>query len=147
MVDLNATQAAIRSGYSEKTAPEQGSRLLTNVNVQAYVQEKQAIVAEENNITIKRVLEEYAKIAFSDIRQFYNQDGALKPIHELSDEAAGSLAGVDAYEERSEGEVIGTVKKIKTYDKTKALDSLGRHLGLFEKDNEQANKSITVNIE
>jgi phage terminase small subunit len=150
LIDLNATQAAIRAGYSKKTAKEQASRLLTNVNVESYLSERQQQLQADTGITQRRVLEEYAKIAFSDIRKFYTVDGALKPIHELDDESAAILAGVEVMEEKvsdptsDEVIVVGQVKKIKTWDKVKALDSLARHLGMFGKDNEQ--KKVVVQV-
>lgn len=149
LIDLNATQAAIRAGYSAKTAMEQGYQLLHKTSVQQYLSKKQQEYQNETGITVKRVLEEYAKIAFSDIRKFYTVDGSLKSIHELDDDAAGALAGVEVYEEKisdddSEDVIAGTTKKIKTYDKVKALDSLGRHLGLFGKDNEQLKPIVQI---
>lgn len=148
LVDLNATQAAIRAGYSKKTAKEQASRLLTNVNVENYLSQRQQQLQTETGITQKRVLEEYAKIAFSDIRAFYNEDGSLKKITELDEDEAAAIAGVevdelwDGYGE--EREQLGVTKKLKRWDKVKALDSLARHLGMFSKDNEQRKPVIQV---
>lgn len=69
LIDLNATQAAIRAGYSAKTAYSQGQRLLTNVEVAASVAAAMAKRAERTEITADRVLQELAKIGFSDIRK------------------------------------------------------------------------------
>jgi phage terminase small subunit len=69
LVDLNATQAAIRSGYSEATAYSQGQRLLKNVEVAAAVAKAQAKRAERTDVTADRVLRELAKIGFSDLRR------------------------------------------------------------------------------
>lgn len=134
LIDLNATQAAIRAGYSEDTAGQIGWENLKKPEIQEYLKTRQNELQEATGITQKRVLEEYAKVAFLDIRKFYTVDGALKPVHDLDDEAAGALAGVEVYEEKTgaeDVEAIGTTKKIKTYDKVKALDSLARHLGMF----------------
>jgi phage terminase small subunit len=150
LIDLNGKQAAIRAGYSPKTAESQASRLLSNAKVQKYLSERQQQLQADTGITQKRVLEEYAKIAFSDIRKFYTIDGALKPIHDLDDDSAAILAGVEVMEEKvsdpaaDEVIVVGQVKKIKTWDKVKALDSLARHLGMFGKDNEQ--KKVVVQV-
>lgn len=150
LIDLNATQAAIRAGYSENTANEQGARLLAKVSISQYVQERQEALQTDTGITQKRVLEEYAKIAFSDIRRFYTVDGALKSIHELDDQTAAALSGVEVYEEKSSADpedesfTLGQTKKIKTYDKVKALDSLARHLGMFEKDNRQTQPIVNI---
>lgn len=151
LIDLNATQAAIRAGYSQKTAGQIGEQNLKKLEIQEYLQKRKQELQEVTGITQKRVLEEYAKIAFVDIRKFYNQDGALKAITDLDDDAAGALAGVEVYEEKvsdpdaDENVVAGSTKKIKTYDKVKALDSLARHLGMF-KDTLRVDHSGGVNF-
>lgn len=144
LLDLNGTQAAIRAGYSRNTAKEIASENLTKPNIQEYITERQRELQEATGISQKRVLEEYAKVAFLDIRKLYTVDGALKSIHDLDDDIAGALAGVETQDIKvsdptSEEEIItGQTKKVKTYDKVKALDSLARHLGIFGKDNEQS---------
>jgi phage terminase small subunit len=148
LIDLNGKQAAIRAGYSPKTAESQASRLLSNAKVQKYLSERQQQLQADTGITQKRVLEEYAKIAFSDIRDFYTEDGALKRITDLDDHAAAALAGVEVdeiWEGYGEERVhIGETKKVKRFDKVKALDSLARHLGMFGKDNDQ--KKVVVQV-
>ena len=64
LIDLNATAAAKRAGYSSKTSKEQAARLLTNVNIQNYIQERQKALQDKLHITQERVLQEYARIAF-----------------------------------------------------------------------------------
>lgn len=151
LIDLNGTQAAIRAGYSAKTASVIAAENLVKPNIQAYLSKRQQELQEATGITQKRVLEEYAKVAFTDIRKFYTVDGALKPIKDLEDDAAGALAGIEVYEEKvsdsdpqDETVVTGTIKKIKIYDKVKALDSLARHLGMFSKDNEQSRPLVQI---
>lgn len=150
--DLNGKQAAIRSGYSERTAEVQASRLLTNAKVQNYIQEKQKQLQEKTGITVERVLNEYARIAFSDLRGYYNEDGSLKKMTDLNEDQAAAIAGVEVDELFDWiGDVklqTGVTKKIKRWDKTKALDSLARHLGMFAKDNEQSrpNASVVNNV-
>jgi len=147
LIDLNATQAAIRAGYSEDSAYSIGWENLKKPDIQEYLKARQKELQEATGITQKRVLEEYAKVAFLDIRKFYTVDGVLKSIHDLDDNAAGALAGVEVYEEKTgeeDVEAIGTTKKIKTYDKVKALDSLARHLGMFT-DKMDVNLSGQIN--
>lgn len=60
--DLNATQAATRAGYSKRTANEQGARLLANVSVQTYLQEKQQKIQEKNELTVDWVLDSLKEI-------------------------------------------------------------------------------------
>ncbi|WP_431174270.1 terminase small subunit, partial [Flagellimonas flava] len=80
MVGLNATQAAIRAGYSEKTAREQASQNLSKLNIQNYIHELQKDIREPNKITVDGVVKTIADIATFDFAQCYNEDGSLKPI-------------------------------------------------------------------
>jgi len=142
LIDLNSTQAAIRAGYSENTARSIGSENLTKPDIQAYLNSIRSELQNETKITTERVLAEYAKIAFFDIREVYDVDGGLTNIKQLDDNSAGALSSVKSMEEWGEDDegnkiIIGTTKEVKVFDKIRALDALGKHLGLFEKDNQQ----------
>jgi phage terminase small subunit len=154
LVDLNATRAAKAAGYSEKTAYSIGCENMIKPEIQTYLQERRLQIANSLQITQEKVIKEYAKVAFGDIRKFYTIDGALKSIHDLDDDAAGALAGVETYDERvsdpdaDETVTAGQTKKIKTYDKIKALDSICKVLGFNapEKKNVQHNQKILVEV-
>lgn len=149
LVDLNATQAAIRAGYSNSTARQIGADNLSKVDIQARVSELNKSRLEATGISQKRVLEEYAKIAFFDIRKVYGVDGALLPISQLGYEEAAVIAGVKTTEIIADDMIIGNTKEVKVFDKIRALQDLGKHLGLFEKDNSQkvepAKQVIVIN--
>lgn len=136
LVDLNATQAAIRAGYSAKTARAIGYENLTRPNIALAIEAKRKELAAAVGITRERVLTEMAKLAFSDLRQLYNEDGSLKHPHEWPEGAAGSVAGIDFETVRSgrpdeDGVVERTqVAKVKLWDKGKQLENLLRHLGM-----------------
>lgn len=136
LVDLNATQAAIRAGYSAKTAEVQGPRLLGNVGVAEAIREAMEARAESAGITAERVLEEIAKSAFGDIRAVFDENGHLRLPDDLTDEAAASVASIEVVTKPSGvdadgNRVVEHVHKIKSWDKLKALELLGRHLGMF----------------
>ena len=148
LVDLNGTQAAIRAGYSKKTANEQAARMLANVSFQQYLNEKRNKLADKLEISQERVLKEYARIAFFDIRKVYSPTNTLIPINDMDDDAAACLAGVEV-DEIHEGfgenrQLIGHTVKVKLANKIAALDSLGKHLGLFERDNDQKKPEVLV---
>lgn len=131
LMDLNATQAAMRAGYSEKTAYSQGSRLLKHPQVKAYVEEKQKVMQEHLEIRRERVVEEMAKIAFGDIRDLleWSDEGvSLLPSSRLSDDTAASIAEV---KEMASGVTV------KQYDKLRALDLMAKMLGLYEEGKEK----------
>src|SRR5437879_2160483 len=92
LVDLIATHAAIRAGYSQRNAKQIGYNLLAKPQVARAVAEAQAKRAEKLDITAERVLRELARIGFADPRKLFTEDGRLKPIGELDDETAASIA-------------------------------------------------------
>lgn len=136
LIDLNATQAAIRAGYSKKTAEKIGSENLRKPEVAAGLQERMKAREQRTEITQDMVLREYAKLAFLDPRRFYDEGGALIPIQSLPADVAAALAGMEITVARSGTDEDGKpeyedVKKIKFIDKKGALDSIARHLGMF----------------
>jgi phage terminase small subunit len=131
LVDLNGTQAAIRAGYSERTATEIAHEYLRKPHIVVAVEEAMNKRAEKTGITAERVLNEIAKMAFLDPRKLFDSDG--KPLHitALDDDTAASIAGLDVVTTGSQDAGFGEVMKIKLADKAKNLELLGRHLKLF----------------
>lgn len=131
--DQNATQAAIRSGYSKKTAKQIGSRLLTNVDIKAEIERK----LNKYEVTAERVIAELGRIAFSDLGALYNQDGSLKPVHEWPEDARRAVAGVEAEEifewddDAKKRVNVGDLRKVKLWAKPQALEILARHFKLL----------------
>lgn len=144
LVDHNATQAAIRAGYSQKTARIQASKLLTKANIQDYLQSKVKVLMNSLEITQERILQEYARIAFFDPRRLRGTDGRAFELHQLDDDTAAAIAGVEEFAEFDEdGQQTGITKKIKIASKISALDALARIEGMF-KDNLDINLPVTV---
>jgi phage terminase small subunit len=143
LIDLNATQAAIRAGYSEKTARAIGAENLTKLDIQESIQAAMNERAGGLNITAERVLKEIAKLAFFDPRKFFHADGSPIPICDLDDDTAAALAGMDVLEEfEGSGETrvfVGYTKKFKLSDKRASLELLGKHLKLFTDKVEHSN--------
>lgn len=148
MIDLNATQAAIRAGYSEDTAYSIGSENLSKPDIQLYIQQLQNRAAAAADITMERVLQEYKRLAFFDIRKIYGIDGGLVPIGQLDDDTAAAVVSVKSYEEKTgeeDVEVLGTVREVKIADKLKALDSICKVLGYNAPDKSDINLNAAVN--
>lgn len=164
LIDLNATQAAIRAGYSSKTAEQTASRLLRNVKVQEYIAKRQKELSRSTEITQERVIKELALIAFSN-----NADYAHVVEKKLQVEAGGTLVDVldkdgnpvmyrtvepVLTEELTEEQkrALAVIKKgrdgleVKSCDKVKALELLGKHLGIFT-DKIEANVNDTTRSE
>ncbi len=91
--------------------------------------------ADKLEITADRVLQEIARLAFNDPRNFFESDGSLKQIHDLDDDAAACIAGMEVIElfegAGEQKHAYGLLKKIKIADKGQNLERLGRHLKLF----------------
>lgn len=134
--DFNATQAAIRAGYSKKSASVQASRLLSKANIQEYISLKAKKIEERAEISIADVLKEFARIGFLDPRRLVNQDGTVKQLHEMDDDTVRAISSIEISEEidkvGKKRKVVGYVKKIRFWDKKSALDSIGKHLGMFK---------------
>lgn len=128
--DQNAKQAAIRAGYSPKTSETQGPRLYRKVQVRAAIDTELAKIQEKAGVTQERILNALLNIAEIDPRKLFHRDGTLKKIHELPDDVALTIASIES------DELKGHLKKIKFWDKPKALELLGRHLKMFVDRNE-----------
>jgi phage terminase small subunit len=149
LIDLNATQAAIRAGYSQRTARQIGEENLSKPDISAAIQSAKAARSERTHITQDRVLQELARIAFFDLRKLYREDGSLKNPSEWDDETAAAVAGVDVVETKGNAEFGGEagarhipefVKKAKVFDKNSALTLAMRHLGMLRDKIEHTGK-------
>ena len=155
LVDLNATQAAIRANYSKKSARQLASRLLSKVHIQDAIAHLRKKRADRYEITADKVLAEYAKIGMSNMDDYIDTTGDLPALDFVGltrDElAAVSEITVETRKEfKGEGEdreYVANIEKVKfkLYDKTKGLDALAKNLGLFEKDNTQKTPTIVIN--
>ncbi|MFB1482259.1 terminase small subunit [Corallococcus sp. RDP092CA] len=131
LLDLNATRAARAAGYSERTAESQGSRMLRNVKVLEAVAAAQTARAERVEVKADDVLRELLLIARTDIGDAFSPTGALLPLKEMPAHLRRAISSIEVEQLTVEGEAIGTVAKVKLWDKPKSLELLGKHLRLF----------------
>jgi len=125
LIDLNGTQAAIRAGYSPRTASEQSARLLGNVKISQMVAAAMAARSARTGVTQDRVVRELARIAFVDPTAVVDFcTGMVRGG--LTEDDRAVLAGVKI----KDGELF-TEREVKFADKLKALELLGKHLNLF----------------
>lgn len=151
LVDLNATQAAIRAGYSTRNADTIGFQLLQKTPVADAISRRRNLLSRKANITQERILIEMARLAFFDPRKLFDAEGNPMSITNLCDDAAAAINGLDVVTVGN-GEVgIGQVTKYKIPDKNKALENLARILGHFDnnknKDQEYSPPVFNVIIE
>ena len=124
--DRNGTQAALRAGYSAKSAQMHASRLLSNAMIRALIDAKAEKIAATLEVTAERIMAEYAKIAFSDLRKAMDWGGIsaqAKDSEEIDDNTAAAIAEVSTTKDGI---------KIKMHSKTDALHKLGIELGMFK---------------
>ena len=127
LIDLNATQAAIRAGYSPDTAKSIGSENLTKPDIQARIAKTMAERSRRTGVNADRVVMELAKIAFVNASDVIDAETAtLKP-----DAAPEDTAAIQSVKVKTFGE-DGLEREIKMADKLKALELLGKHLGMFK---------------
>jgi len=146
VIDLNGKQAAIRAGYSAKTAEVKASSLLSIVKVQDYIAELRAKQQLRTSITSDMVINELAKLAFSDIRDIYDDNGNLIAVNELPESVSATISSFKSRKERNGDDSFDIIDEYRRYDKIKALELLGKHFKIFDRGVEEPDKGTTTNI-
>lgn len=141
LIDLNATQASIRAGYSAKTADVQGPRLLGNVRIAAEIQERQAARAKRTGITQDRVLVELELLAFSDVSHYAVDDNG--DVELVEGAPAGAMRALQSIKRRITSRGSGDTREvtreveIRLWNKPEPLRLAGQHVGLFTEQHER----------
>lgn len=140
LIDLNATQAAVRAGYSCKTAMEQGYQLLQKTSVQQAVSEHMAERSKRTGVNQDRVVTELAKIAFIKMTDVVDPDGRIR-----EDASEDDLSCIESIKyKKSDTETGSSVEReVKISSKLKALELLGKHLGMW---NDKLDVSMNIPI-
>jgi len=140
LVDLNATQAAIRAGYSKRTAYRTGADNLKKPQIATAIAKAKVERAKRVEITADRVLEELARIGFANVRDLFEWDeesATFISSRDLTEEQAAAVASVKAETTRytrDDGTTETKIKlELKTHDKLGALREIGKHLGIADK--------------
>lgn len=137
--DRNATQAAIRAGYSAPTAHAAGERLLRDHEVAVFIAKHTEKVIERAEVDAARVLKEIHLAAFFDPEEMYREDGTLKNIPDMPEHIRRAIAAfevVETFEMQGEGKDrrrvwTGYTKKVKLVSKEGTLTLAARHLGML----------------
>lgn len=131
LIDLNATQAAIRAGYSKDTSYQIGHANLQKERIQRVIAERMAARSVRTRITKDNVLRQIGELATYDIADAFTEKGAVKSIHDMPPALRNAIAGIEVQEITVGEHPVGVVKKIKLVDRTRAIELGGRHLKLF----------------
>lgn len=132
----NATEAAKTAGYSQKTAYSQGGRLLKDVEIQRAIAERSKAVAKKYELNTDLVVKSIVQELTFDPAKLYNAGGQLKDITELDEDTRMALASVE-FEQLGSQDAPVFVRKFKWASRQAAREQAMKHLGMFEKDNEQ----------
>lgn len=139
LIDLNATQAAIRAGYSPDTAGSIGAENLKKPEIKNRIDKAMAERSRRTGINQDRVLQELARIGFAKITDVVDPDTAkIRP-----DASEDDLACIQSI--KIKPNEFGTEREVKLYDKKSALVDLGKHLGMF-KDRLELDADMELNI-
>ena len=151
VVDLHARNAAIRAGYSAKSAQMQSSRLLTNEQILSAVQGAEANHLNKVGVRAFKVLQELALIGFSDIRHYQIDDDGDVSLSE--DAPAWAMRAVSSLKKKikkivtEDGEIVTTETELKLWNKNNALENLGKHLQIFGDNSVNLNLGIKIVFE
>lgn len=157
-VDFNGTQAAIRSGYSERTANEQAARMLANVNIRDEIIKLVKKIEEKAGVRAEEIVRQLDEIRNFDIRNILTWKTELIKV------GTDPVTGLDVFDYRPvviikdpdqvDGKMIGEISlssrgtlSVKTLDKLDAIDKLMKHIGGYEKDNAQQKSDLHIHIE
>lgn len=132
--DFNATQAAIRAGYSPNGAGVTGVRMLKDPKIAQMLAQDTKIAVEDGKLDAERAIREAAALAFSDVAAFYDDNGNIKPMKEWTPAMRAAVQSLETLErDVTPGErgPAAKVHRLKLWDKPKNLDLLFKHLGLL----------------
>lgn len=134
LIDLNGTQAAIRAGYSARTAGAQAHMLLKKLEVQALITKLRQESAERLDLTRDKMIQQYQRIGFSDVRKLFDAYGQIKPVTDLDDDTAAAIQGIDVEVRQIDGPDAPPVPviKVRLADRKAALDSIMKAQGWNE---------------
>lgn len=156
VVDWNATQAAVRAGYSEASANREGSRLLSNVDIQRAVQRAMRALADRAEIRGEAVLRELAAVAFSQIDDYAaDEQGRVRLRRGVQRSALRAVASVKVRKKvrRVKGtsdpelEDVDVQTEIRLWPKVEALKQLAEYTGVLEREDATAHEPLHLEIE
>lgn len=134
----NGVQAALTAGYASSNAHKRAYELLAQPEIKAMVQAQAAAIAEKADMSLDTWARDLRAVAFSNPAELFGIDGRLRPFHELPEATQRAVSSIEVAPD-------GTTK-VKFWSKTAALETMGKHLGMFERDNRQKISDIKVAV-
>lgn len=141
VIDLNATQSAIRAGYSKSTAGAIGGENLQKPEIKKFIAKLKKSISNNNGNLAQRVIDELVKIGFSNVQHYIKPGNTIKDLSKIDNGRAAAVSSVKktvtTFGDDKGHSGTKEVVEFKLWDKTDALEKLGKHLGIFEADNKQ----------
>lgn len=155
LISLSATDAALKAGYSEKNPGESGYALLQKPSIRLAIKKAKEARAKRLEISAENVLRELARIGFADIKHtsVWDPDIGLivKPSDEIDEDTSAAISEITESKtvikgKRGDGDQVNTTLKVKLHDKVKALDLIGRHVGLFKESGRDGGDAVPITL-
>lgn len=148
---MDQTSAAIKAGYSAKTAHAIGNQLMRRPHIRAEIGKQCKQLHDEIELTTEEVLKQLYYIVTRDVREFVDSEGVMLPLNKLGDRAAQAVDGFDQeiteYTDLETGQKRRTIKnKLKLVGKAGAIEMAMKYQGLFKTDNEQKQNHVTLDF-
>lgn len=135
IVDLNGAQAAIRAGYSQKTAKEQAHRLLNTPAIKRQIDDAKLAQQKRTEISADTILRELLRLATVDVTQAFDEKGWLKDLKDIPEDVRRAISAIETSElftgDGDQKHIGGINRKVRFYDKIRPLELLGKHVKLF----------------
>ena len=143
MKGMSQKEAYVSAGYSPKTAEQNSTALIRNPKFRANFEAAKERAANKAEATLERVLREECRIAFADIIGLFDENGALVRPQDIPEDLRRAIASIKVIEKWDpESMRMLNVYEYRFWDKGRALERIGKHLGMYEKDNEQKRPAL-----
>lgn len=138
-IDGDKNKAAIRAGYSAWSSNAAASKLMNNPRIKKEIEIRREKIRERYEISHDRVAEEYAKLAFSNVKDLFDDDGNMLPLNKIPNHVSAAISGLEIdnlYDEKQE-KIVSRISKFKMIDKKNVLDSITKLMGFSENSDEK----------
>lgn len=132
---MGKEEAMLHAGYSKVQAHKTAKAVLEHPRVVILASHYASQAIQKNEVSVERVIEEVCRVVLADVRTLFDEHGNVKPIHEIPDDIARSIAGIDVFEEfqgkGDDRESIGYTKRLKFWNKLDAVEKLAKIKGWY----------------
>ena len=140
LIDMNATRAALRAGYTQATA--MNGQLMEMPKIQAYLKERTAEASKKLQVSHETLLGELMKVAFANMGDYFGDDGKIKPMQDIVDDKKSAIWSLKV----SEGK-YGTTVQLRLHNKLAALEKIAKHIKFYEVEQKQPEPQEAVYVD